>query len=193
MSPFVEECLREWRRLGVPEPVANEMAADLAADLAEAEAEGISAEEVLGSGAFDPRSFAASWASERGIVAAPRPPVAAPLRRRRWLLPALVAAFALIAVIGLALTIAGDPSRNLSVTLAAGNVNPRIHAVVPGRFPNFPRLHGVPGAVLVPPSGPVTMWHVRPIGIGLLIAGIVGAGVSLALWAPWRRRPASGP
>ena len=33
MSQFVEECRREWKRLGVPDPVANEMAADLAADL----------------------------------------------------------------------------------------------------------------------------------------------------------------
>ena len=48
MNEFVEECRREWRRLGVPDPVANEMAADLAADLEEAEAEGCSAEEVLG-------------------------------------------------------------------------------------------------------------------------------------------------
>lgn len=60
MSDFVEQCLREWERLRVPAPVANEMAADLAADLEEAEAEGVSAEEVLGRSAFDPRSFAAS-------------------------------------------------------------------------------------------------------------------------------------
>lgn len=68
MSEFIAECRREWRRLGVPEPAANEMAADLAADLKEAEQEGVSAEEVLGSGAFDPRAFAASWAGERGLV-----------------------------------------------------------------------------------------------------------------------------
>jgi hypothetical protein len=68
VSEFIAECRREWRRLGVPEPAANEMAADLAADLKEAEQEGVSAEEVLGSGAFDARAFAASWASERGLV-----------------------------------------------------------------------------------------------------------------------------
>jgi hypothetical protein len=68
VSEFVDECRREWRRLGVPEPAANEMAADLAADLKEAEQDGVAAEEVLGSGAFDPRAFAASWASERGLV-----------------------------------------------------------------------------------------------------------------------------
>ena len=68
MNAFIEECRSEWRRLRVPDDVANEMATDLASDLAEAEAEGISAEEVLGNGAFDPRSFAASWAAERGVI-----------------------------------------------------------------------------------------------------------------------------
>jgi hypothetical protein len=47
VSEFVEECRREWRRLGVPDPIANEMAADLTADIDEAEAEGGSAEDVL--------------------------------------------------------------------------------------------------------------------------------------------------
>src|SRR6266498_1628382 len=77
VSQFVEECPREWKRLRVPDSVANEMAADLAADLKEAEAEGASAEDVLGSGAFDPRAFAGSWAGERGVIQAP------PLQRVR--------------------------------------------------------------------------------------------------------------
>jgi hypothetical protein len=33
MSEFVEQCRREWRRLGVPDPLAEEMATDLASDL----------------------------------------------------------------------------------------------------------------------------------------------------------------
>ena len=65
MNEFVEECRREWKRLRVPDPAANEMAAELAADLQEAEAEGVSAEDLLGSGAFDPRSFATAWAAVR--------------------------------------------------------------------------------------------------------------------------------
>ena len=68
MSDFVDQCRREWKRLGVPDPVAEEMAADLASDIREAEADGISIEELLGSSASDPRAFAASWAGERGIV-----------------------------------------------------------------------------------------------------------------------------
>src|SRR5215216_6046828 len=64
---FVEQCRREWKRLRVPDPVTEEMAAELVADLEEAKADGVSPEEVLGSGASDPRTFAASWAAERGV------------------------------------------------------------------------------------------------------------------------------
>ena len=101
MNEFVDECRREWRRLRVPDPVANEMAADLEADLREAEAEGATAEDVLGDAAFDPRTFAASWAAERGVipppVAAPASPLSTtPVRRRRLLL--LAAALAVLVV-----------------------------------------------------------------------------------------------
>ena len=97
MNDFVEECRREWRRLRVPDPVANEMAADLQADLDEAEAEGASAESVLGAAAFDARSFAASWAAERGFVEQPPP------RRRPSPLLMGIAVFVLVAVVGFAL------------------------------------------------------------------------------------------
>jgi hypothetical protein len=79
MSAYVEECRREWRRLGVPELLADEMATDLEADLEEAQTEGVAAAEILGES--DPRRFAATWASERGLVAEPTPQ---PKRRRRW-------------------------------------------------------------------------------------------------------------
>ena len=81
MNEFVEECRREWRRLGVPDPIANEMAADLTADIEEAEAEGGSAEDVLGNSVFDARRFAASWAGARGVTA-PVPPDGPPNRPR---------------------------------------------------------------------------------------------------------------
>ncbi len=71
VNEFVEECRQEWRRLGVPDPIANEMAADLTADIEEAEAEGGSAEDVLGNSVFDPRRFAAAWAGARGVTAPP--------------------------------------------------------------------------------------------------------------------------
>lgn len=83
-NTFVEECRREWKRLHVPDPLANEMAVDLAADMREAEADGASAEELLGNAAFDPRSFAESWARERGIV---QPPLRDRLIRARIIVP----------------------------------------------------------------------------------------------------------
>jgi hypothetical protein len=92
VNEFIEQCRSEWRRLKVPETVADEMAAELAADLEQAEAEGVPAEEVLGSGAFDPGSFAASWASARGVVQA--------RRKRRYVAVAAVTGLMLLAVIG---------------------------------------------------------------------------------------------
>src|SRR5215470_19451002 len=97
MSDFVEQCRREWRRLGVPDPLAEEMAADLASDLGEAEAEGVSAEELLGSSVFDPRSFAASWAAERGII--PERPSRGKARRRPLALVAFTALAAITAFV----------------------------------------------------------------------------------------------
>lgn len=82
MSAYVEECRQEWRRLGVPELLADEMASDLEADLAEAQTEGVAAEEVLGES--DPRRFAAAWASERGLVSETPPKQKS--RRRFWIL-----------------------------------------------------------------------------------------------------------
>jgi hypothetical protein len=84
MTPYVEECRQEWKRLGVPCLLAEEMATELEADLAEAEADGVSAAEMLGES--DPRRFAATWARERGLVAEPQPP-----RRKRRLLIWVVA------------------------------------------------------------------------------------------------------
>lgn len=90
----------------MPDPVANEMAADLEADLEEAEAEGVSAEEVLGSGASDPRSFAAAWAAERGVS---RPSPARERVPRRSFIHAAIAALVAIAITGAALAIVRLP------------------------------------------------------------------------------------
>ena len=66
MTAYVEECRQEWKRLGVPDLLAEEMATELESDLAEAQADGVSATEILGES--DARRFAATWASERGLV-----------------------------------------------------------------------------------------------------------------------------
>jgi hypothetical protein len=85
MNAYVEECRREWKRLGVPPGLAEEMAAELEADLAEAEADGVSAAEMLGES--DPRRFAAMWARERGLVEeAPRKKS----RKGLWIVVAVV-------------------------------------------------------------------------------------------------------
>src|SRR5205085_3912484 len=78
---------------GVPDLLADEMATDLEADLAEAEAEGVSAAEIVGES--DPRRFAATWASERGLVSEPAPP-----KRRRRVWPwVVVVAFVFLALL----------------------------------------------------------------------------------------------
>lgn len=198
MSPFVEECLREWRRLGVPDPVANEMAADLGADLAEAEAEGASAEDVLGSGAFDPRSFAAAWATERGVI--PSAPQRVSTASRRWRVPAVIAAFAVVAIAGALLAFAASPSRTARVALPSTFLQRRVTLVVPSRLHVIgprrgivvPRLRFVPpprvtGGRIVAMEVNGSGWDLRPVGLLLLVAGIVGMTVSTLYWWPRRR------
>jgi hypothetical protein len=172
VNGFVDECRREWRRLGVPDPVANEMAADLEADLQEAEAEGVSPEEVLGSGAFDPRSFAASWAAERGVI---RP---SPVRQRvptRSFVPAAIAALIGIAVSGAAVALFA--SRSTAVAAAPAILAPR----------------RPPRAVWVTPQGFVTGVSgvdARAIGLVLLIVGVAGIVLLTLFWlwvGPGRR------
>jgi hypothetical protein len=116
VSKFLKECGREWKRLRVPDAVANEMTADLKADLEEAEAEGASREDVLGSAVFDPRSFAASWAAERGVA---EPPATSERLPRRSVAIAAIAAL-LIAVIGVGLAmLASRSGTSLAVHPAA--------------------------------------------------------------------------
>jgi hypothetical protein len=167
VNDFVEECRREWRRLRVPDPVANEMAADLKADLDEAQAEGASAGAVLGSGAFDPRSFAASWAAERGVVGPPPPPRVNRLPRRSQLL-AGIAVSALVALIGIALA-----STHTGVAVAG----------VPVRS-----LRVLPEPLGLPQGGAVHALNLSEIGLVFLLVGIAGAILSVLFWSPWAVR-----
>jgi hypothetical protein len=172
MSDFVEQCRREWRRLGVPDPLAEEMAADLASDLSEAEADGVSAEDFLGSSAFDPRSFAASWAAERGII-----PEGSKGNARRK--PIVLTVFTGVAA--LALIVA-------AVLLATGQ--PKVSVVMSGTRP--PRLQSPPGSVVPPAFG----GHVlstsasAPVEWILLVLAIAALGFAAWLWSRWgRSRP----
>jgi hypothetical protein len=174
VSEFVEECRREWKRLRVPGTIADEMADDLAADLEEAEADGASVEEVLGSGASNPRAFAAAWASERGIA---RPPRWDRIRAR----PLIMATFALlvlVAVGSVAIAVVASSGgsagpRNVATTVApsfaggrligtyiwGANVPPSNIALRTGRRT---RLHRRPAAIAISfgNSGSVTVERV---------------------------------
>jgi hypothetical protein len=186
VNQFIEECRREWKRLRVPDPVANEMAADLAADLTEAESEGASPEEVIGSGAFDPRSFAASWAAARGVI--PPRPVSDGISRRPAVL-ATVVAFAVIAVVGAALLILARPSGATQVRLAAP-FPPAVVRVRPAQLgPAYPLprplLRVGPARVFAFPADDVGHAELRPIGSILVITGILGMIIAVLYWTMW--------
>jgi hypothetical protein len=128
MTAFVKECRQEWKRLGVPDLLADEMAADLEADLAEAEAEGVSTAEIVGES--DPRRFAATWASERGLV--PEQPLQ---KRRRRIWPWIVVALVLVIML---------PAWLALQTLGSGRVTSgRPVRVTPPRRSSVPNLVGL--------------------------------------------------
>ena len=190
MIEFVEECRKEWKRLRVPDPIANEMAADLEVDLREADADGASAEEVLGSAAFDPRSFAAAWASARGVVPGLEGPVPVPLPvpvpvagRRSLARPRLVLPFALSALAVLVGAVFAS-RRSGAREVFAMRVMPRFP--LPGRviFPGGPGFasFGSPGSPLM------------KFGVLLLLLGVLGLIVT-GIYALWVRstRPIQRP
>jgi hypothetical protein len=185
MNRFVEDCRREWARLQVPEGVANEMAAELEADLAEAEAEGVSAEELLGRGVFDARTFAAAWAAERGVV-----PVQSPAeRRRKWSTPpAIVVALAVLVVFALVGVALLHAHASTSVVIKQSRT-----AFFPGPLE---RVHVGPfaGPTIVRPDVAAVNQETSVAGVTLLLVGIVGIVVTLAVWwasSRWRRPPAA--
>jgi hypothetical protein len=160
VSRFIKECRREWKRLGVPDAVANEMTAELKADFEEAEAEGASREDVLGSAVFDPRSFAASWAAERGVA---EPRMTRERLPSRSLAIAATAAL-LIAVIGAGLAMLASRS-GASVSVHPAALLPRPQAGTPPGLAMHGRALGV---------------HV--VGGILLTVGILGL-LSTLLWS----------
>jgi hypothetical protein len=178
MSDFVEQCRQEWKRLGVADPLAEEMAADLASDLREAEADGVSAEEFLGSSALDPRSFAASWAAERGIV--PVPASRGNAGRRPLALVAFTAVAAIALIVAALLLVTGQP--RLSV-VASGTT--RSH------FPT------TPPAYLGPPGPSRLVLHTSastPVEWILLMLAVVALAFAAWLWSSrGRSRPPTAP
>jgi hypothetical protein len=184
MSDFVEQCRGEWRRLGVPDPLAEEMAADLSSDLQEAEADGVSVQELLGSSAFDPRSFARSWAAERGII--PEPPSRG-TRRRPLVLVAFTAVAAIAVLVAALALLSGEPKVSVAVKhFRPGAALPRTHLPSP------------PAGVFVQPGGPGgQVFHAStaaPVEWILLTLALIALGFSVWLWLSWgRSRPPAAP
>jgi hypothetical protein len=174
MSDFVEQCRQEWKRLAVPDPLAEEMAADLASDLKEAEAEGVTADELLGSSVFDPRSFAASWAAERGII--PGPPSRGNTRRRPLVLVAFTALATLTLIVAALLLLTGQP-RVALVTSTSGTA----------------RSHLPSPPASVPPGSVQRVLDANtsaPVEWILLFLAAIALGFAAWLWSNWGR---SGP
>ncbi|HVS84567.1 MAG TPA: hypothetical protein VHD91_02940 [Gaiellaceae bacterium] len=158
MNEFVESCRREWKRLRVPSPVADDMAAELAADLADAAADGATLEDVLGPASSDARAFAAAWARERGVVGASRTP--------RGALAALVA-------VVLAAVIAG-------ALLAVGHTKPSTHA------PNLVGLSQAAAARRAAGAGlTLAVVHPKPFRSGTLtIESVSPSGTPTVAYSP---------
>lgn len=197
MNEFVEECRREWRRLGVRDADANEMAADLAADLGEAEAEGGSPEDVLGTSAFDPRGFAAAWAVARGVTGATVPvpaPVPDPVPAPGWRPRAAVMAAALVGVVvaAVALVLAAGPGVHAfafavrRVAIRSGSVG-----ITPG-----PGSRLAPGQLIQPlVVGHGSTGGPQVLALLVLVIAVVALGVFAAVrWSPWtlQRRDGRG-
>jgi hypothetical protein len=169
VSEFVDECRREWRRLGVSDPIANEMAADLTADIEEAEAEGGSAEDVLGNSAFDARRFAGSWALARGVTAPPRPMPMAPVQRWPVLAFGVVGCMALLAL-GAAVLLGGRQSAAAAISF---------------------RSRGTPGSTRGFPGSPLILQHIQQFpgfavfALFLLVIGVVSLGVAVLYGFRW--------
>ena len=192
MIEFVEECRQEWKRLGVPDPIANEMAADLTADIEEAEAEGGSAEDVLGTSLFDPRRFAAAWAGARGVTAPPNPvgPVGPPAprlpERRPWYRPVTIVALAGVGFVMALAAVAVVLGRQGSAVAArcAGSRRhrdrPDSDRARPRRSPSVSRVSGLDRRCCGP-AGAI-------VALALLLVGLVvlGAGRSCTgpRWSP---------
>ncbi|HLX32635.1 MAG TPA: hypothetical protein VKR79_07690 [Gaiellaceae bacterium] len=169
MNEFVERCLREWKRVGVPDAVANEMAADLDADLRDAAADDVAPEEVLGNGIFDAPAFARSWAAARGVIPPAHVPVA---RGDRRSVPAIaLAVLAVLSLVLVALVIVHRATRAVAIP------RPVFWAPAPGNHPPF----------VFPPFGAVVAQHVgigAPLGVfalGLILVALL-AGGALFIW-----------
>jgi hypothetical protein len=180
VNAFVDACRREWRRLGVDDAIANEMAADLSADLDEAAAEGASTEDVVGNGIFDPQAFAAAWAEARGVVGSPASP---PHRSRPSLRPIVFAGVAGVAVVIAALVLAVAAVGFHSSSRAAPGQAPNVRFGPHGAAAL--RVFGFPG-----PFADHTELVARGVVVvaaALLMIGVLAVVLAIVYSSPWNR------
>ena len=141
--------------------------------MAEAEADGVAPEEVLGNGFFDAQAFAASWASARGVVetrpqtGSRRPPPALDHGREHRGLRGRGAAGDRV-LVGV---------RHSSMSVASVAIRRQVMPPAPGMFVFPHRLFFAQ-----------QVGALAPIGLLLLAAGLVGLGFILWLWRPWSVR-----
>lgn len=167
---FVQSCRAEWKRLGVPDRDAEEMAGDLAADLAAADADGTSIEDFLGSSVSDPRGFATSWAAARGVIpAADTPPGA--VHHGRGALIAFTVIAAVVFVAAALLLATGEPRITL---LTSGT---------PARLPGA-------GGSFVPPPSRTLVSGAAPVEWVLLAFSAIALAYCGWLWFRRGRRAA---
>jgi hypothetical protein len=169
VNQFIEECRREWRRLRVPKALADDMAAELETDLAEAAAEGISPAELVGT---DGRSFAQSWAGERGIRRS---------SRRSLVVLAVLALLVCLATVGATLAISAPRSSSPAepITLVFPPPKGTVHGPI--------RVKANPADVRYVSSTNEDD-TIRTVGFILLVAGLGGAAVVTAVSLTTRRR-----
>jgi PASTA domain len=168
MTAFVEECRQEWRRLGVPDLLADDMATELETDLADAEADGVSAAEMLGES--DPRRFAATWANERGLVA--EPPAPKKTRKGFWIWVTLGIVLGVL-LLGILLGIGAVALFATTSVHTSGPAAPRTSGIPPNRAARVPNVVGlrachaeqiaVGAGVRVRPV-PISRCHARVVG-----------------------------
>lgn len=182
MNDFVDECRREWRRLRVPDRVADEMAAELAADLAEAEKEGVPLDEVLGSAVSDPRSFAASWAAERGVVRSGSTNGVA----KKAVLAAAIAGLAAVAISGAVLMIVASTSSSATQQALAPRHAQTAKAVWVTTIPELVTI-APPPFFLGQDTGD-TSDDTRTVGLVLLTVGLAGMVPVTLFWLARSRR-----
>jgi hypothetical protein len=166
VNELVSACHKEWKRLGVPNTVAEEMVTELETHLREAHADGISTVHALGPAALDPCSFAQEWAEARGVIPPANEPDSARRRQRRL------------------------PLRGLSIPFTAFGLAVVVGALMATQRPTWRHFLGLPhlrfmGSV----TGQGSFWagpsvELIKVGTLLLLLGIIGliATSAFRLW-----------